>query len=115
MGDGLLAYFGYPQAYEDAAERAMRAGLSVVAGMKDINSGAARDVGTSLPVRVGIATGPVVVGDLVGDGAARENTVVGETPNLAARLQALAAPDTVVIASKTKQLAGDLFEYRDTG
>lgn len=115
MGDGLLAYFGYPQAYEDAAERAIRAGLSVVAGIKDINGDAARDVAKNLAVRVGIATGLVVVGDLVGDGAARENTVVGETPNLAARLQSLAVPDTVIVAPKTRQLAGDLFEYQDIG
>lgn len=115
MGDGLLAYFGYPVAHEDAVERAIRAGLSLVANMNEINASTGEDFPTRLTVRVGIATGPVVVGDLIGDGVAQENIVAGETPNLAARLQALAVPDTVVIATKTKQLAGNLFEYTDGG
>src|SRR5215472_3011653 len=110
MGDGVLAYFGYPRAHEDDAERAVRAGLGVTeaVGRLDVKS-------TKLQARVGIATGLVVVGDLIGEGSAQEQSVVGETPNLAARLQALAEPDMVVIAAATRGLVGDLFEYRDLG
>jgi class 3 adenylate cyclase len=110
MGDGVLVYFGFPQAHEDDAERAVRAGLGAVdaVGRLDIKS-------VKLQARVGIATGLVVVGDLIGAGSAQEQTVVGETPNLAARLQALAEPDAVVIAAGTRRLVGDLFEYRDLG
>jgi class 3 adenylate cyclase/predicted ATPase len=110
MGDGVLAYFGYPQAHEDDAERAVRAGLGAIqaVGRLDVKS-------VKLKARVGIATGLVVVGDLIGEGSAQEQSVVGETPNLAARLQALAAPDAVVIAAATRRLVGDLFEYRDLG
>ena len=89
MGDGVLAYFGWPRAHEDEAERAVRAGLAIVDGRR---AGCATPAGEPLAARVGIATGLVVVGDLVGEGAAREEAVVGETPNLAARLQALAEP-----------------------
>ena len=110
MGDGVLAYFGYPGAHEDDAERAFRAGLDIV------NAFAGLDIkSVELRARVGIATGVVVVGDLIGEGSAQEQSVVGETPNLAARLQALAEPDTVVIAAATRRLVGDLFEYRDLG
>src|SRR6516162_5916219 len=110
MGDGVLVYFGYPQAHEDDAERAVRAGLSAIDAVSrlDVNS-------VKLQARVGIATGLVVVGDLVGEGSAQEQSVVGETPNLAARLQNLAEPDTVVIAASTRRLVGNLFEYRDLG
>jgi class 3 adenylate cyclase len=110
MGDGVLVYFGYPRAHEDEAERAVRAGLGVIdtVGRLDINS-------LKLQARVGIATGLVVVGDLIGEGSAQEQSVVGETPNLAARLQALAEPDAVVIAAGTRRLVGDLFDYRDLG
>ena len=110
MGDGVLAYFGYPRAHEDDAERAVRAGLGLIdsVGRLDVKS-------VKLQARVGIATGLVVVGDLIGEGSAQEQQVVGETPNLAARLQALAEPNTVVIAAGTRQLAGDLFEYHDLG
>src|SRR5438874_7103889 len=110
MGDGVLVYFGYPQAHEDDAERAVRAGLASVeaVGRLDVKS-------AKLQARVGIATGLVVVGDLIGEGSAQEQSVVGETPNLAARLQALAEPDAVVIAAGTRRLLGDLFEYRDLG
>jgi class 3 adenylate cyclase/predicted ATPase len=110
MGDGVLIYFGYPRAHEDDAERAVRAGLDVVeaVGRLDVRS-------TKLQARVGIATGLVIVGDLIGEGSAQEQSVVGETPNLAARLQALAEPDAVVIAAATRRLLGDLFEYRDIG
>ena len=111
MGDGVLAYFGYPRAQEDDAERAVRAGLELVAAVRDLEAPA----GTALRVRVGIATGLVVVGDLLGSGAAREQAVVGETPNLAARLQALAEPDSVVIAEGTRRLVGGLFECADLG
>ena len=110
MGDGVLVYFGYPQAHEDDAERAVRAGLGAidVVGRLDVKS-------VKLQTRVGIATGLVVVGDLIGEGSAQEQSVVGETPNLASRLQALAEPDAVVISGGTRRLVGDLFEYRDLG
>src|SRR5262245_45660142 len=110
MGDGVLIYFGYPRAHEDDAERAVRAGLGVIdaVGRLDVKS-------VELRSRVGIATGLVVVGDLIGEGSAQEQSVVGETPNLAARLQALAEPDTVVITASTRRLVGDLFEYRELG
>ena len=110
MGDGVLIYFGYPQAHEDDAERAVRAGLRAIEAVSLINTKS-----VMLQTRVGIATGLVVVGDLIGHGAAEERSVVGETPNLAARLQTLAEPNTVVIAAGTRRLVGDLFEYRDLG
>jgi class 3 adenylate cyclase/tetratricopeptide (TPR) repeat protein len=110
MGDGVLVYFGYPQAHEDDAERAVRAGLGSINAVRRLD---VRSV--KLQARVGIATGLVVVGDLIGEGSAQEQSVVGETPNLAARLQALAEPDAVVIAASTRRLVGDLFEYRDLG
>jgi len=110
MGDGVLVYFGYPRAHEDDAERAIRAGLVVVDAVARL------DVRSVKPqARVGIGTGLVVVGDLIGEGSAREQSVVGETPNLAARLQALADPGAVVIAAGTRQLVGDLFECCDLG
>ncbi|WFU20255.1 adenylate/guanylate cyclase domain-containing protein [Bradyrhizobium sp. CB3481] len=111
MGDGVLAYFGYPRAHEDEAERAMRAGLAAVAAVHSL--GPAH--GETLATRVGIATGPVVVGELIGEGAAREETVVGDTPNLAARLQTLAEPDTVVISARTRELVGGLFVLDELG
>jgi class 3 adenylate cyclase len=111
MGDGVLAYFGYPQAHEHDAERAVRAGLALVETVPKL----ATNAGSPLQVRVGIATGLVVVGDLIGAGAAQEQAVVGETPNLAARLQALAEPGAVLIAASTRRLTGGLFEYRDLG
>lgn len=115
MGDGILAYFGYPQAHEDDAERAILAGLDLVEAVSDLN----RDTGVTkalhLAVRVGVATGPVVVGDLIGEGASQESAVVGETPNLAARLQGLAAPGTVVIGASTRDLCVGQFEYADLG
>src|SRR5262249_54677721 len=111
MGDGVLAYFGYPHAHEHDAERAVRAGLALVEATPKLATAA----GSPLQVRVGIATGLVVVGDLIGAGAAQEQAVVGETPNLAARLQALAKPGAVVIAAATRSLTGGLFDYRDLG
>jgi class 3 adenylate cyclase/predicted ATPase len=110
MGDGVLAYFGYPQAHEDDAERAVRAGLGAIGAVSRLYVKPVK-----LQTRVGIATGLVVVGDLIGEGSAQEQSVIGETPNLAARLQTLAEPDTVVIAGGTRRLVGDLFEYRDLG
>jgi class 3 adenylate cyclase/predicted ATPase len=109
MGDGVLAYFGYPRADEDDAERAVRAGLALVAALAGL------DAGAKLRVRVGIATGLVIVGDLIGKGVSQEHGVVGETPNLASRLQALAEPDTVVIDGSTHRLVGGLFEYLPLG
>jgi hypothetical protein len=109
MGDGVLVYFGYPQAHEDDAERSVRAGLELIAAVTSHKSS------VSLQSRVGIATGLVVVGDLVGSGEAQERGIVGETPNLAARLQAIAKPNTVVIAESTRKLLGDLFELEDIG
>jgi class 3 adenylate cyclase/predicted ATPase len=111
MGDGVLAYFGYPQAHEHDAERAVRAGLALIEAVPKLTT-AAR---VPLQVRVGIATGLVVVGDLIGAGAAQEQAVVGETPNLAARLQALAEPGAVVISASTRRLTGGLFDYGDLG
>jgi class 3 adenylate cyclase/predicted ATPase len=110
MGDGVLVYFGYPRAHEDDAERAIRAGLAAVDAVRRLDVKSVR-----LQTRVGIATGLVVVGDQVGEGVAQEQSVVGETPNLAARLQALAEPDTVVVGTGTRRLVGDLFDYRDLG
>ncbi|WOH47519.1 adenylate/guanylate cyclase domain-containing protein [Bradyrhizobium sp. sBnM-33] len=111
MGDGVLAYFGYPRAHENAAERAVRAGLAAVAAVHSLGSAH----GETLAARVGIATGPVVVGELIGEGAAREETVVGDTPNLAARLQTLAEPGTLVISARTRELIGGLFELAELG
>ncbi len=111
MGDGVLAYFGYPRADEHDAERAVRAGLQLVEAVPGLDIAAEM----RLQVRVGIAGGLVVVGDLLGEGAAQEQAVVGETPNLAARLQALAEPGTVVIGASTRRLTGGLFDYEDLG
>jgi predicted ATPase/class 3 adenylate cyclase len=111
MGDGVLAYFGWPQAHEDEAERAVRAGLAIAAEVSRL----VIPVSQSLAVRVGVASGLVVVGDLIGQGAAREQTVVGEAPNLAARLQTLAEPGSVIIALATRRQIGDLFELEDLG
>jgi class 3 adenylate cyclase/predicted ATPase len=110
MGDGVLVYFGYPQAHEDDAERAVRAGLDAIEAVSRLDTRSVK-----LQTRVGIATGLVVVGDLIGEGSAQEQSVVGETPNIAARLQALAEPNAVVIAAGTRRLVGDLFDYRDLG
>jgi class 3 adenylate cyclase/predicted ATPase len=109
MGDGVLVYFGYPQAHEDDAERAVRAGLELIDAVSALEPKA------PLQTRVGIATGLVVVGDLVGAGEAQERAIIGETPNLAARLQGIAEPNTVVIAENTRRLLGNLFELEDLG
>ena len=109
MGDGVLVYFGYPHAHEDDAEQAVRAGLELVVAITALKS--------SVPIqtRIGIATGLVVVGDLIGSGSAQEQAIVGETPNLAARLQGVAEPNSVVVAESTRKLVGNLFELEDLG
>jgi predicted ATPase/class 3 adenylate cyclase len=109
MGDGVLIYFGYPTAHEDDAERAVRAGLALIDAVASLASP------EPLQVRIGVATGLVVVGDLVGSGVAQERGIVGETPNLAARLQGIAEPNTVVIGEGTRRLLGNLFEFHDLG
>jgi class 3 adenylate cyclase len=109
MGDGVLVYFGYPQAHEDDAERAVRAGLAVIDAIALLN------ISEHLAVRLGVASGLVVVGDLIGEGSAQERGVLGETPNLAARLQAFADPGTVVIAESTRRQIGSLFDLADLG
>ncbi len=115
MGDGMLAYFGYPQAHEEDAERAVRAALDVVSAMTALNDAVGRPHGVVLAVRIGIATGPVIVGDFIGEGVAEEAAVVGETPNLAARLQSVAGINEVTIAPATQQLLGAVFEYASLG
>src|SRR3974390_14415 len=109
MGDGVLVYFGYPKAHEDDAERVVQAGLELIAAVTALKTS------VSLQTRVGVATGLVVVGDLVGSGETLESGIVGETPNLAARLQGIAEPNTVVIAQGTRKLVGNLFELEDLG
>jgi class 3 adenylate cyclase len=109
LGDGVLVYFGYPQAHEDDAERAVRAGLELIAAVAGLNTR------VSLLTRVGIATGVVVVGDFVDAGGSQERGIIGETPNLAARLQGLAEPNMAVIAESTRKLLGNLFELQDLG
>ena len=111
MGDGVLAYFGYPRAHEHDAEHAVRTGLALVEAAPRLVTAAA----APLHIRVGIATGVVVVGDLLGSGEAQERGVVGDTPNLAARLQGIAEPDSVVIAEGTRKLVGNLFELVELG
>ena len=111
MGDGVLVYFGYPQAHEHDAERAVQAGLALVEAVPKLVTAA----GLPLQVRVGVATGLVVVGDLIGSGEAQERGVVGETPNLAARLQGIAEPGMLVLAEGTRRLLGNLFELKDLG
>src|SRR5271167_5044804 len=109
MGDGVHIYFGYPQAHEDDAERAMRAGLELIAAVTALKSP------VPMQTRVGIATGLVVVGDLIGSGEAQERGIVGETPNLAARLQGIAEPNMVIIAESTRKLLANLFDLQDLG
>jgi class 3 adenylate cyclase/tetratricopeptide (TPR) repeat protein len=110
-GDGIMAYFGYPRAHEDDAERTVRAGLDIIEAVARLETRA----GEPLAVRIGIATGIVVVGDLGGEGKLREHSVIGDAPNLAARLQTLIEPNTVVVAESTRRLLGDLFILRDLG
>ena len=105
FGDGVLAYFGYPQAHENDAEQAVRAGLAIVELVKSLN------LTVELAVRIGVMTGPTIVGDIVGDGASQEATALGEAPNIAARLQNLAQPNHVVIGDHTKDVVEGLFEF----
>src|SRR5262249_21295684 len=109
MGDGILVYFGYPEAHEHDAEHAVRAGFGVVVGVTALKSA------FPFQTRVGLCAGMVVVGDLIGSGEAQERGIVGETPNLAARLQGIAEPNMVVLAEGTRQLLGNLFELEDLG
>jgi class 3 adenylate cyclase/predicted ATPase len=111
MGDGALVYFGYPRAHEDDAERAARAGIGIIEAVGELR----RERGVALEVRIGIATGLVIVGELVGAGEARERGVVGQTPNLAARLQAVAEPGSVVVSESTRRLLGRTFELKALG
>jgi class 3 adenylate cyclase len=114
LGDGLLVYFGYPQAHEDDAQRAVRAGLGIVGSMQTLNAHLAQRHRVQVAVRLGIHTGLVVVGE-VGSGSRQENLALGETPNLAARLQGLAAPDTVVVSAATFQLVQGYFTFEPLG
>jgi class 3 adenylate cyclase/tetratricopeptide (TPR) repeat protein len=115
MGDGILVYFGYPRAHEDEAERSVRAGLDIVEAMAELNAAVPRPPEVELAVRIGIATGPVIVGDQIGEGTASETAVVGETPNLAARLQALAQPNQIVVSAATRAMLGGHFDLADLG
>jgi class 3 adenylate cyclase len=111
MGDGVLAYFGFPRAFEDAAERAVRAAIGILSEVGAIEM----PDGTRVQARIGIATGLVVVGEIIGTGMAQERTIVGETPNLAARLQAMAGTDCILVSESTQKLLGGLFELTHTG
>jgi TOMM system kinase/cyclase fusion protein len=114
LGDGLLVYFGYPQAHEDDAQRAVRAGLDMLTAMGTLNTRLAREKGVRVAIRMGIHTGPVVVGEM-GGGDRKEQLALGETPNIAARLQSLAAPNSVVIGERTRQLVGGAFDVEELG
>ncbi|MBR1166123.1 adenylate/guanylate cyclase domain-containing protein [Bradyrhizobium liaoningense] len=111
VGDGILVYFGYPRAHEDDAERAVRAGLDMIAAIRQLKTG----TDERAELRIAIATGLVVVGDLISGDASEEHATIGDTPNLAARLQSLAEPGVVVVASSTRRLLGDLFSLRNLG
>jgi class 3 adenylate cyclase/tetratricopeptide (TPR) repeat protein len=115
MGDGILVYFGYPQSLERNAERAIRTGLAIVEAMAGLNADLGLAKGAEIAVRIGIATGLVIVGEIVGEGLAQERTVIGEAPNVAARLQGLAGRNGVVTGALTKEIAGDAFVYEDLG
>ncbi len=115
MGDGILVYFGYPKSLEKNAERAVRTGLAIVAAMAGLNAGLGRAKGIEIAVRIGIATGLVMVGEIVGEGLAQERAVIGEAPNVAARLQGLAGRNAIVVGTLTREIAGDAFLYQDLG
>ena len=115
IGDGILVYFGYPSSHENDPERGVRAGLAIIGIMRELNDKVASKYGVRLKVRIGIATGIVVVGDIISDSAVEQSSAVGETPNLAARLQAVANPNTVVVPPSTRSLLGDLFEFQSLG
>src|SRR6266550_3582410 len=111
MGDGVLAYFGYPQAQEDAAERSVYAALAIIESLRQLKGPGDR----AFETRIGIATGVVVIGDIIGSGVAREHSIVGETPNLAARLQTLAEPNSILVIQSTHHLLGRQFDYQSLG
>src|SRR5207248_1012866 len=111
LGDGVLAYFGYPQAQEDAAERSVYAALAIIDNLMQLRG----PDGRALETRIGIATGIVVIGDIIGSGVAREHSIVGETPNLAARLQTLAEPNSILVSQSTHHLLGRQFDYQSLG
>ena len=115
MGDGILVYFGYPKSLERNAERAVRSGLAIVEAMAELNAELERTKGVEIAVRIGIATGLVVVGEIIGEGLAQERTVIGEAPNMAARLQSVAPRNGIVIGGLTKEIVGDAFVYEDLG
>ncbi len=115
MGDGILVYFGYPKSLERNAERAVRSGLAIVAAMAGLNAELGRAKGIEIAVRIGIATGLVMVGEIVGEGLAQERAVIGEAPNVAARLQGLAGRNDIVVGALTKEVAGDAFVYQELG
>ena len=115
MGDGILVYFGYPKSLERNAERAVRTGLAIVEAMAGLNDTLGQQKGIEIAVRIGIATGLVVVGEIVGEGLAQERTVIGEAPNIAARRQSIAPHNGIVIGALTKEIAGDIFVYEDLG
>ncbi len=115
MGDGILVYFGYPKSLERNAERAVRSGLAIVEAMAELNAELERAKGVEIAVRIGIATGLVVVGEIIGEGLAQERTVIGEAPNMAARLQSVAPRNGIVIGGLTKEIVGDAFVYEDLG
>ena len=111
MGDGLLVYFGYPQAHEDDAERAIRTGIDIIDNVADLSVRSGR----GLQVRIGVSTGMVVVGDIVGEGASEERAVVGDAPNLAARLQGAATPSSIYLSESTRRLVEGRFELENLG
>jgi predicted ATPase/class 3 adenylate cyclase len=115
MGDGILIYFGYPKSLERNAERAVRSALDIIDAMTELNQTLDLDKDKEIAVRIGIATGTVMVGEIVGEGMAQERTVIGEAPNLAARLQGLARRNGVIVGSLTREVAGDVFDYEDMG
>jgi predicted ATPase/class 3 adenylate cyclase len=115
MGDGILVYFGYPKSLERNVEQAIRSGLAIVEAMAELNDTLGLDKGIDIAVRIGIATGLVVVGEIVGEGLAQERTVIGEAPNVAARLQGIAPRNGIVIGALTREIAGDAFVYEDLG
>ena len=115
VGDGVLIYFGYPQSHEDDSERAVRAAFEIIRAMPGLNHSLSRYQGIELAVRIGVASGLVVAGDIAGERATEQNAVVGQTPNLAARLQSIANPNSVLISSDTRELLRGQFEYEELG
>ena len=115
MGDGIMACFGYPQAHEDDVERGVHTALDIVDAVRGLNSNLGEEKNTEIRVRIGVATGMVIAGDLIGKGPSEESAVVGETPNLASRLQGLSPPDGVVISSRSRRLLGEMFDLQDLG